>query len=50
MSQLPEFKSGLNHIPVVVIHRHDIHLPRFSFLAFEMGIKTEITLQDHCIS
>ena len=50
MSQLPGFKPGLYHIPVVVIHRHDINLPRFSFLAFKMGIKIEITSQDHCIS
>ena len=50
MSQLPGFKPGLNHISVVVIHRHDINLPRFSFLAFKMGIKIEITSQDHCIS
>lgn len=49
MYQLPGFKSGLNHIPVV-IHRHDINLPRFNFLVFKMGIKIEITSQDHCIS
>ena len=34
MYQLPGFKSGLNHIPVV-IHRHDINLPRFNFLVFK---------------
>ena len=50
MHQLPGFESGFDHLPAVVIQRHDINLPRFSFLVFKTGVKIEITLQDHCVS